>query len=88
MLTPVKYRVDSLTKTNGEPIHITLKDDRGESWLWAIIWGGFTLNKLDSSWEWESQPSDRTEKYLTENRYTLEEAIDLVNKMKGKKDEQ
>lgn len=48
--------------------------------VWAITDGGQVLNK-SGKWEWEMQPSSRTDAFLARSRFTLREAVTLIESL-------
>lgn len=52
--------------------HIEVKH-RGDN-LWCVSNGSSVLNK-NGEWEWEPQPSSRTDEFIAETRFSLDEAI-------------
>ena len=50
-------------------------DDR-----WAVLHFGNCLGR-DGSWDYEPLPSERTDEWLEEHRYGLDEALDLASKV-------
>ncbi len=75
---PVKFHVmkDVFIEERSYSLHST------EEQFYTISHIGYTLNK-DMEWEEELSPSYRTDEYLQNNRYTLDQAVEMALKYMG-----
>lgn len=46
--------------------------------LWAVLWMTKCWNRKSKSWEHESFPSSRTDKFLRNARFPLDEALEIA----------
>jgi hypothetical protein len=60
-------------------------ESRGPS-QWAVCHPGEVLN-ADGEWEWEPQPSSRTDEFIARTRFTFAEAVKRARALQSKKPE-
>jgi hypothetical protein len=90
-LTPVKYRVSDSAEEEAEvrESEAVFIEQRGVQahWgekdgamRWAIVSGFSTVFSKHGVWEWEPQPSSRTEEFLARTRFVSpEEALAVLD---------
>lgn len=69
---PEKYRNDTE--------QWDIKIERRGKGTYAVLWRNRTYSKKDG-WEYESQPSSRTKKYIKNSRYSLAEAVKIAEEL-------
>ena len=74
-LTPIVF---STSLSSSPPIRIEMRSGRGDR-HWAITRGVQTLN-LDLEWEYEPSPSQRDDVYLARNRFTFDDAKEILER--------
>lgn len=82
-LTISQYTVSELpewVQIDGHNVTIEKRDDNN---CWAIVSGSSVLAK-DGAWEYEPRPSSRTDEFKQRTRYTINEAMDTLEKFFGK----
>lgn len=58
--------------------YFTVRVARRSADKWAVLWMNQCWNKKTKSWEYESQPSSRTDKFLRNARFNLDEALEIA----------
>lgn len=79
---PCAYRLDGLDVIGGRwaGLEIIEKIQRDSKSLWAVSIGQTCLNMF-GEWEYEPQPSSRTDEFIERTRFaTLEEAVTRAKK--------
>jgi len=73
-----KIKIDDHTDLSR--VHLGFRDRKEDGTvLWAICDGPFCLS-TDIQWEYERSPSNRPEEFLARTRFTLREALDVLEK--------
>lgn len=72
---PIKYYVGE-NKPYQERLYIEWRSED----KWCITNGSSVYNRL-GEWEWEPSPSNRDDKFFKRCRYTLEEAVKIVEEL-------
>ena len=49
--------------------------------LWAILDGGLRMNKKTKEWDYEPLPSSRTDEWIADHCFTLQEAQILIDEV-------
>jgi hypothetical protein len=82
-LTPVKYRVGPPTESHWDEVFIEERTGRGGILRWAVTRNSDVLNR-SGEWEWEPNPSSRTDAFLRRTRYaTVDAALDAARRVLG-----
>lgn len=77
LVEPIKYRITDV----GYDVDLFLEERCDDSW--AITDGIMCMNK-NFDFEYEPSPSNRTEKFLKEFRFTFNESIEQIEKISKK----
>ena len=85
MIVPVKFQVITSgvdpTQQHDRPVFIECTDQRGDisTWRWAVRQGMNCLND-ELEWEYEPNPSSRTNTFLLRTRYSYDQAVEVIMK--------
>jgi len=60
---------------------ITVEIRHKKEGRWAVRYGGGCYNKVNKDFEYEMLPSSRPEKWLQQTRFSLEEAVELAERV-------
>lgn len=89
-LIPTRYRLPWTHYYNSDAAHswasieATKFDEKGQPTKWCILEGGSCL-AIDGEFEYEPQPSSRSEAFFERTRFnTVEEAYAMAEKWMGK----
>jgi hypothetical protein len=80
---PVKYRVGPPTESHWDEVFIEERTGREGVVRWAVTRNSDVLNR-SGKWEWEPNPSSRTDAFLRRTRYaTVDEALAAARRVLG-----
>lgn len=75
------YEVSCLPQDHNSRRHFTIKVEWRGPDSWAVLKDGHMCADKKGVWDWESQPSSRTEKWLKKHRFKLSEALALAREL-------
>lgn len=75
---PVAYEFSCLPDTHPGRWHFTIRVERRGPGAWAVVRpSGFVLSR-EGTWDFEPQPSSRTDEWIAANRFRYHEAFLLA----------